>query len=90
MHKKFEMNQTKIKDGCQSGSKVVTHNSKKDLPLTKPMTAPSYIMIFNFSFPFSVGHSVEMITEAHPTEKSGFQVYKISRNHRIHVLILNT
>ena len=24
---------TKIKDGCQSGSKVVTHNSKSDLPL---------------------------------------------------------
>ena len=28
MHKKFEINQTKIKGGCQSGRKVVTHNSK--------------------------------------------------------------
>ena len=28
MHKKFEKNQTKIKGGCQSGRKVVTHNSK--------------------------------------------------------------
>ena len=27
------MNQTKIKGDCQSGRKVVTHNSKSDLPL---------------------------------------------------------
>ena len=33
MCKKFEINRTKIKGGCQSGSKVVTHNSKSDLPL---------------------------------------------------------
>ena len=29
----FEVNQTKIKGGCQSGRKVVTHDSKSDLPL---------------------------------------------------------
>ena len=28
MHKKFEINRTKIKGGCQLGRKVVTHNSK--------------------------------------------------------------
>ena len=33
MHKKFEINWTKIKGGCQSGIKVVTHNSKSDSPL---------------------------------------------------------
>ena len=33
MHKKFEMNQTKIKGGCQLGTKMVNHNSKSDLPL---------------------------------------------------------
>ena len=33
MHKKFEMNQTKIKGGCQSGSKVIPHDSKSDLPV---------------------------------------------------------
>ena len=33
MHKKFEVNRTKIKGGCQSGRKVVTHNSKSDLLL---------------------------------------------------------
>ena len=33
MHKKFAINRTKIKGGCQSGRKVVTHNSKSDLPL---------------------------------------------------------
>ena len=33
MHKKFEINRTKIKGGCQSGRKVEPHNSKSDLPL---------------------------------------------------------
>ena len=33
MHKKFEINWTKIKGGCQWGRKVVTHNSKSVLPL---------------------------------------------------------
>ena len=33
MHKKFEINPTKIKGSCQSGRKVATHNSKSDLPL---------------------------------------------------------
>ena len=33
LHKKFEINRTKIKGGCQSERKVVTHNSKNDLPL---------------------------------------------------------
>ena len=33
MHKKFEINQKKIKDGCQSGRKVVLRDSKSDLPL---------------------------------------------------------
>ena len=33
MHKKFEINWIKIRDGCQLGRKMVTHNSKSDLPL---------------------------------------------------------
>ena len=33
MSKKFEINWTKIKDGCQPGRKVVNHNSMSDLPL---------------------------------------------------------
>ena len=33
MHKKFEINRTKIKGGCQLGRKVVTHDSKSDMPL---------------------------------------------------------
>ena len=37
MHKKFEINRTKIKGSCQSGRKVVTHNSKSDLPLVLPL-----------------------------------------------------
>ena len=34
MHKKFVINRTKIKGVCKSGRKVVTHNSKSDLPLS--------------------------------------------------------
>ena len=33
MQKKFEINWTKIKGGCQSGRKVVTHNCKSDFSL---------------------------------------------------------
>ena len=33
MHKKFGINQTKIKGSCQSGRKVVPKDSKSDLPL---------------------------------------------------------
>ena len=33
MHKKFGINQTKLKGGCHSGRKVVPHDSKSDLPL---------------------------------------------------------
>ena len=33
MHKKFEINRTKIKCGCQLGRKAVPHDSKSDLPL---------------------------------------------------------
>ena len=32
---KFEINQTKIKGGCQLGRKIVTHNSMSDLPLKR-------------------------------------------------------
>ena len=35
MHKKFVINQTKIKGGCQSGRKVVPSDSKSDLPLAE-------------------------------------------------------
>ena len=33
MHNKFDISWAKIKGGCQSGRKVVTHNAKSDLPL---------------------------------------------------------
>ena len=35
MNKKIEINQTKIKGGCQLGRKVVTQNSKSDLSLNE-------------------------------------------------------
>ena len=33
MHKRFEINHTKIKGGCQLGRKVLAHDSTSDLPL---------------------------------------------------------
>ena len=42
MQKKFEINRTKIKGGCQSGRKVVTHNSKSDLLLA------SYVHVLRY------------------------------------------
>ena len=33
MHKKFDINRTKINGDCQPGRKVVPHDSKSDLPL---------------------------------------------------------
>ena len=33
MHKKFEINRTKFKGSCQSGRKMVPHDSKSDSPL---------------------------------------------------------
>ena len=38
MHKKFEIKRIKIKGGCESWRKVVTHNSKNDLPLNELMS----------------------------------------------------
>ena len=35
MDKKFEINWKKIKGGRQSGRKVVTHDSKSDVPLAR-------------------------------------------------------
>ena len=37
MHKKFEINGTKIKGGCQSGRKFIPYESKSDLPLKIPL-----------------------------------------------------
>ena len=52
MKKKFEINHTKIKGGCQSGRKVVTHNSKSDLPLSSDMLLVTFRkMFFTFFYP---------------------------------------
>ena len=37
MHKKFEIDQTNIKGGCQSERKFVIHNSKSNLPREFPL-----------------------------------------------------
>ena len=45
MDKKFEINWIKIKGGCQSGRKMVTHNSKSDLPLSAPRAANPTLLL---------------------------------------------
>ena len=45
MHKKFEINPTKIKGGCQSGRKVVPHDSKTDFNLNHPTSDMEFISI---------------------------------------------
>ena len=49
MHKKFEINQTKIKGGCQSGRKVVAHNSKSDLALVQNISNRKDVSIVTVS-----------------------------------------
>ena len=45
MHKTFETNRTKIKGGRQSGKKVLTHNSKSDLPLVCSIIVKTTILV---------------------------------------------
>ena len=45
MHKKFEINQKKIKGGCQSETKLVNHNSKSDLLLVAVMEQ-THVLVF--------------------------------------------
>ena len=47
MKKNFEINRTKIEGGCQSGRKVVTHNSKSDLALICNIS-----IIYNYHFSY--------------------------------------
>ena len=54
MHKKFEINQTKIKSRCQPRRKVLTNNSKSDLPSTihkqkKPRYERTFTVLWTIS-----------------------------------------
>ena len=45
MHKKFEINGTKIQGGCLLGNKLVTHNSRLDLLLVLHMSDVPFLML---------------------------------------------
>ena len=47
MQKKFEINRTKIKGSFQSARKVVTNESKSDLPLVRSNCAITYLPTFH-------------------------------------------
>ena len=58
MQKKFEINWTNIKGGCQSGKKVITHTSKSDLPLASRKTATIFRSLVASDIP-APGHGNE-------------------------------
>ena len=58
MHKKFEINLTKIKGGCQSGRKVVTHNSKNDLLLAPALEQIVLTVLFSYYIGYSFKYLV--------------------------------
>ena len=57
MHKKFEINWTKIKGTCQSGKKRVTHDSKSDLPLV----ARIYPSVYDSHFLLRLPHHLHLL-----------------------------
>ena len=48
MDKKFEINRTKIWGSCQSGRKVVTHDSKSDLSLIEHVNKKIHVCTTTF------------------------------------------
>ena len=50
MHKKFEIDGTKIEDGCQSWRKLVTHNSKSNLPLDTNKQCVNKLFLKNLTY----------------------------------------
>ena len=57
MRKKFEINRTKIKGGCQSVRKVVTHNSKSDFLLGRHI---ALVKPFKFCYVCAVRHDATL------------------------------
>ena len=61
MHMKFEIYRTKIKGGCQSGRKVVTHNCKSDLPLD-PAINLTLVITANCANMSNILHQIPMFS----------------------------
>ena len=82
MHKKFEINRTKIKGGCQS----VTHNSKSDLPLIANINANKIGSIYKFlaqffsNFVTQHTHYANYLAEGGPKKSRTTQNFAIIKN----------
>ena len=63
MPDKFEINRTKIKGGCQSGRKVVTHDSKSNLPLAS--SSSQWWLLVNICRSVAVDLEIEAPGGAH-------------------------
>ena len=65
MHKKFEINRTKIKGSCQSGKKVVPLDSKSDLPLSHTTTTGPLNTVPPWHTALCAAHWVHCCARAH-------------------------
>ena len=57
----FEVDQTKVKGGCQSGRIVVTHDSKSDLPLALIFMWPGLVSSYSTKMILIKYHFVNLI-----------------------------
>ena len=62
MHKKFKINRPKIKGGCQLERKVVTYDSKSDLPLVDNHFLPDQMAVYQFTLIIYFGCCVGITT----------------------------
>ena len=79
MHKKFEINRTKVKGGCQSGRKVTTHDSKSDLPLINKLFYELFLdclLTFKNFLCIFILLSTYICIEQNLSKKSGKNPYK--------------
>ena len=94
MHKKFDINWTKIKGGCQSGRKMVTHDSKSYLPLTLLCIAKAIYLKpseYNLAHPHFRRHPDDRDQDLFAHDAGAFfhcrfsvEVQQSSRNEKLH------
>ena len=85
MHKKFDINQKKIKGGCQSGIKVVAHNSNSYLPLVSQQSAGNsdlYCLVYSTQ-KFACPCKVKIVFILLPN----IRMSTVSNNHKSQLLV---
>ena len=86
MHKKFEINRKKIKGGCQSERKVVTHKSKSDLPLVIcdfykwKHLKPDNVWVYIFFRLVNAKNLIDLLKSYGPNEESLLMTFCCQKN----------